>query len=527
MKSDYAVNDTTKKNCIVRVAFDNGYEVERFRKHKEKGNGLKIYKDGKYLSELERGSTRDSQRVLEGLLGISFETFTKAVVLGDNAAMNFLMSDSKRRRETIEELLEMDIFDLFLVEARERRKGIQQQVDQETLREEAIARDVQLSKAEMERENRLRQNYEHQLQTLTESAELNSQRLIEWEHENATLAELEKSWHFTKNHQRVRDKWALYQLNLKSRQMTDTILGDLRQQAEEVKARLQQVEVLRQKEAVIRSTTDALATLQGPNTVEVQADVARREQQVHELDNQIARMGELIGQGRCPTCQQTVTQTKMNKPEQLLASQRASAVSALNTAIAKKQALGDEVASVASKLDELLDGKGIQEFLSQQGQRQHLITRLEQLEGKVREQEQAISATPEPAHVLKDLKMSLDKIEGIVSSDDSHANDPAESRAAHQANQTTLLEEKYRLQSEVSRLKLALDESERRHNEFAERVLNLEGEQEELNSKRDHIAAQLQLIDFWEKGFDKRTLKSAEFPTMRSYMLAQSVQVII
>lgn len=528
MKSDYAVNDTTKKNCLVRVSFDNGYEVERFRKHKEKGNGLKIYKDGKYLSELERGNTRDSQRVLEGLLGISFETFTKAVVLGDNAAMNFLMSDSKRRRETIEELLEMDVFDLFLTEVRDRRKSIQHQEDQESLREESISRDIQIRKAEMDREDEIRQSNQELLQTMQESFVYNNQRLAEWEKENAALSEREKKWATNTSQQRIRDKWDLYQSNLRAYQVSATYVEDLKTTVTEVQNQIQQVERACKQGNLIESASAELTTLQGPMAAELQADVARQEQQVVGIDNQIQKMSELVGQGRCPTCQQTVTHTKMHKPEQLLASQRATAVSALNEAIAKKQAQEAKVAQLSAKLTKLLGGSNMQEFLAQQAQRGQLQTQLETLLARFGEQEKALAATPDPSHILADLKLPLAKIQEIVNSysDADHSNDPAEARATHQSNHTNLLEEKFRLQSEVARLTLTVEESERRHNDNAELVMNLEEELEEIKSKKDNTSGLLHLLEFWEKGFDKRTLKSAEFPTMRSYMLFQSVEVI-
>lgn len=38
------------------------------------------------------------------------------------------------------------------------------------------------------------------------------------------------------------------------------------------------------------------------------------------------------------------------------------------------------------------------------------------------------------------------------------------------------------------------------------------------------LTERLRVAEFWEKGFDKKTSKSSEFPTLRSYMLAQSVE---
>lgn len=489
MKSDFAVNDITKKNCIVRVAFDNGYEVERFRKHKEKGNGLKIYKNGKYLSELERGNTRDSQKVLEGLLGISFEAFTKAVVLGDNASMNFLMSDSKRRRETIEELLEMDIFDLFLAEVRERKKAVQLSVAQDTFKEDSMKREIQMHDDELQRGVENRKGLQDKLKETQESAEHIAQQINEWQEKAKGLKDLEKNWTEQRNEQRVLDKWSLYQSASQARQLAVDVLEGIQKQLGEWQTQQQELVAMGKHENAIRETSALLSDLQGSRVTQLQAEIARKEQRVIEVKNQKEKMVELINGGRCPTCQQGVTGAKMHKPVQELDAQLAAATADLNKSIASKAALENETAYANAALAKLLPGITLQEYFDKIAKKAQVDEQVESLTTQAQRHTENIAAMPDPAQALKELKMPLEKVKAIASaanakSQSADASDPSEALAAHQAQHASLVEEKFRIQSELTRLTAALEESENKHNDVAEAKMVLETDLEVCSKKK-------------------------------------------
>jgi exonuclease SbcC len=258
---------------------------------------LKIYKNGKYLSELERGNTRDSQRVLEGLLGISFEAFTKAVVLGDNASMNFLMSDSKRRREIIEELLEMDIFDLFLAEVRERKKLVQISVTQDAVREEGMKREIQMREEELQRGIATRENLVQQQKEMQESSEYIALQVNEWQEKHKALKETEKNWTELRNEQRVRDKWEVHQSATQTRQLATNVLEGIQKQLGEWQTTQKQLLAMSKQENAVSAASTLLAELQGPKLTQLQADIARNEQRIVEVRNQKEKMEELINGG--------------------------------------------------------------------------------------------------------------------------------------------------------------------------------------------------------------------------------------
>lgn len=122
MKADYAINDIKLKDCRVKLQFSNGYTIERFRKYKSLGgNGVRVYKDGIYQEQMEKGHIRDSQKMIEEVIGIDFESFSKSMILSDQAIV-FLGQDAKRRREFVEQLVGMWIFDKVLDNVKEARK---------------------------------------------------------------------------------------------------------------------------------------------------------------------------------------------------------------------------------------------------------------------------------------------------------------------------------------------------------------------------------------------------------------------
>ena len=105
-KADFVVNDRSKKNCRVRVDFRNGHSVERFRKFAEMGgSGFRVYNNGEYQEQLDMGDRDAAQTVLEHLLGIDFQSFTRTVALADETARTFVTATPARRRQIVEDLL--------------------------------------------------------------------------------------------------------------------------------------------------------------------------------------------------------------------------------------------------------------------------------------------------------------------------------------------------------------------------------------------------------------------------------------
>jgi DNA repair exonuclease SbcCD ATPase subunit len=81
MLADYAINDRIGTQCRVRLDFNNGVSIERFRKYSSLGGtGVRVYKHGVLVEEMEKGESRHSQEAIQHMLGIDFETFARTVL---------------------------------------------------------------------------------------------------------------------------------------------------------------------------------------------------------------------------------------------------------------------------------------------------------------------------------------------------------------------------------------------------------------------------------------------------------------
>lgn len=160
MKANCCVNDVAEKNCSVRVEFRNGISVIRSRKNSDKAaNGVRVYRDGVYLSELDKGCHRSRQRDLENLIGISLEvrsdiyeefctdttflqSFLRTVVLSGDISSQFLSGTVTARRRLFEEILGFSVFELFMSETRERLRDCRSRLAETKMEKNLLEKDV-------------------------------------------------------------------------------------------------------------------------------------------------------------------------------------------------------------------------------------------------------------------------------------------------------------------------------------------------------------------------------------------------
>ncbi|KAM0236643.1 hypothetical protein ACHAP5_009279 [Fusarium lateritium] len=105
------VNDSVGKNCSVKLEFDNGYSIIRYRKHKVHKNRVVVFLHGEPQPQLEHADARTTQTAIDELLGTDYETYIRTVVLSHGSAASFLNSTPVQRRELIEASLGLSILD--------------------------------------------------------------------------------------------------------------------------------------------------------------------------------------------------------------------------------------------------------------------------------------------------------------------------------------------------------------------------------------------------------------------------------
>ena len=103
------VHNLIKKNCKVEVVFDK-YKISRGRTP----DFLKLWEseDHKWTDETEitQGKSTDTQAKIEGIIGLSYESFIKTSVFTDDTSSYFLEADTPKKREIVENLLNLDIY---------------------------------------------------------------------------------------------------------------------------------------------------------------------------------------------------------------------------------------------------------------------------------------------------------------------------------------------------------------------------------------------------------------------------------
>ena len=122
------INNIIGKKMIVEIYFDD-YKVQRTRKP----DGLKLWKsiDGKFddVSELTRGEMRQTQSLLESILGFNYETMKSICVFTDNNSDSYLESTAQDRRSIIENLLGLEKYRKFHEKTKEFIKQNKQEID--------------------------------------------------------------------------------------------------------------------------------------------------------------------------------------------------------------------------------------------------------------------------------------------------------------------------------------------------------------------------------------------------------------
>ncbi|KAK8173031.1 hypothetical protein BKA80DRAFT_29004 [Phyllosticta citrichinensis] len=111
LSANDVVNDKARRDCSVRMEFENGYAITRFRKHKDFGNRTIVEREGEVLPEFEKADARTTQSAIDELLCVNYNTFIRTVVLGNESATSFLGSTPVQRRDLILSVLGLEILD--------------------------------------------------------------------------------------------------------------------------------------------------------------------------------------------------------------------------------------------------------------------------------------------------------------------------------------------------------------------------------------------------------------------------------
>lgn len=110
LKADDVVNKYEKKNTSVILSFNIGednYRVERYRKHKEFKNKVKLFCNDKEIT----GSTNDvTDKQIQDLFGIDFNTYVNAIIYGQGDIPMFSQATDKGKKEILESITKVEVY---------------------------------------------------------------------------------------------------------------------------------------------------------------------------------------------------------------------------------------------------------------------------------------------------------------------------------------------------------------------------------------------------------------------------------
>ena len=128
VKGDDVVNDTRKKDCVVAVRFSDGadvYSISRHRKHSIHKNQVFIGKHdvmagGLKLIDMSKGTDKETQAVIDGIIGCSLDVFMAAVYAGQERMPDLPGMTDKFLKALIEEAAGVEVLTAAYTVARDK-----------------------------------------------------------------------------------------------------------------------------------------------------------------------------------------------------------------------------------------------------------------------------------------------------------------------------------------------------------------------------------------------------------------------
>lgn len=143
IRYDEVVNRHVGKDCLVKVTFSDNYiqyEVVRARKHFQHSNSV-------FFSDITNDKTitgkdgDDTQKMINKVIGMDFETFTSTVMFGQGCRTFVDYVDSERK-DLLTKVLGYDFLDALLEETKKQKKELSKAVDDRTTRLEVYKDDL-------------------------------------------------------------------------------------------------------------------------------------------------------------------------------------------------------------------------------------------------------------------------------------------------------------------------------------------------------------------------------------------------
>jgi len=172
------VNSVNNSSTMIEIEFSIGtrdYKVIRGIKP----NKFEIYQNGKMMN-LE-ANVRDYQKILEQqILKLNYRSFTQVVILGSSTFVPFMQLKARHRREVVEEILDIQIFSIMNLLARQKIKSLTEEIREVDYSYDITAEKIELQENYIEDIKKNKDNIiEEKRTTISKNDEEISNRLIQ------------------------------------------------------------------------------------------------------------------------------------------------------------------------------------------------------------------------------------------------------------------------------------------------------------------------------------------------------------
>lgn len=125
---DDVVNHTAKKDCKVSVVIQDNeklYEITRHRKHSEHKNSLLVnFFDGSCTVDLTKGTSSETQSIIEMIIGCSYDVFTSSIYAGQEKMPNLPAMTDRFLKTLIEEASGIEVLEQAYIVARDKLRCV-------------------------------------------------------------------------------------------------------------------------------------------------------------------------------------------------------------------------------------------------------------------------------------------------------------------------------------------------------------------------------------------------------------------
>lgn len=228
LKADDVVNKYEKKNTSVILSFDIGednYRIERYRKHKEFKNKVKLFCNDKEIT----GSTNDvTDKQIQDLFGIDFNTYVNAIIYGQGDIPMFSQATDKGKKEILESITKVEVYKKAQDVAKEKVKEVEEQQNKEQQEIEKLGYQKELKQEQFDKEvskyNQVMEQKKQEEETFKQRQEEYNNKVKELDEQINTLKqnipEIENTeFIFSDNYNKAKEGIELIKNNIKDKLM--------------------------------------------------------------------------------------------------------------------------------------------------------------------------------------------------------------------------------------------------------------------------------------------------------------------